>query len=105
MILLAAMAQVWTIFLGRSLLCQNIRSNLVHMVICSSIHELSVLLGLRTELLLYFNAAKNKTFKQKFLHYCLSLRMFEKLSTGVSGDQSDFFFMCQLKNISVYQLN
>lgn len=33
MILLAAMVQVWTIFLGRSLLCQNIRSNHVHMVI------------------------------------------------------------------------
>lgn len=31
MILLAAMVQVWTIFLGRSLLCQNIRSNRVHM--------------------------------------------------------------------------
>lgn len=104
MILLAAMAQVWIIFLGRSLLCQNIRSSRVHMVIWFSTHQLSVLLELVTQLLRYLNAAKIKTFRWRFLHYCLSLRMFKMLSTGVLETEG-IFLMCWLKNISTYQLN
>lgn len=91
MILLAAMAQVWIIFLGRSLLCQNTRSSRVHMVIWFSAHQLSVLLELVTQPLLYSNAARIKTFRWRFLHYRLSLRMFKMMSTGVIAGRRDFF--------------